>query len=67
MEIVGHVIGQLSAVGSWIRDQRVDGSRCFVIADVPEENVGRFAAWLAELDPKAVSTNLGSTRKDGDV
>jgi translation elongation factor EF-G len=66
-EIVGTVIGKLSAVGSLVRESRADGNRCFVVADVPEDAVRGFARWLTELDPVQVLCNVGSPQKGEDV
>ena len=67
MEIIGTVIGKLSAVGGVVRGQRADGNRCSVIADVPEEAVKGFAEWLTDLDPVQVLANASSTLKGEDV
>lgn len=63
-EIVGAVIGKLTEFRSWVRDSRIEGNRCFVVADVPEEAVDAFSTWLRELDPAEV---LGSAAKREDV
>ena len=67
VEALGHVIGRLSAIGSWLTGQEQRGDRFAISADVPEDAIPAFAKWLKEFRPVQGSTIVGPAANDEDV
>ena len=67
IEAVGYIIGQLSAIGRWIRGQDQRGNRVALAADVPEAAIAAFAQWLDEFRPVHGSIIVGPAANDEDV
>ena len=64
---IGHVIGQLVRIGSWITEQRNVGERIVIAADVPEDAIPGFVEWLGSFEPPQGATVKRGPANDEDA